>query len=59
MKGKKEYILYGLPEKETRSYMEQILCVVSSKQHLKVALECAPLFGWHSLRTAVFDPRNP
>jgi hypothetical protein len=59
MKFHKLHILYGLPEKETREYMEEIIYVGPSEHHLKVALESAPSYGWHSLRTAVFDPRNP
>lgn len=55
----KEYILYGLPENENRHFMEEIICVVSSEQHLKVALESAPSYGWHSLRIAIFNPRKP
>ena len=55
----KEYILYGLPKGETRSFMEQIIVVQKSERNIEIAKKTAPEYGWHSLRVAIFDPRNP
>lgn len=56
----KEYVLYGLPEGETRNYMEEILLVTKSEQNADTAKKIASeSYGWHSLRIAVFNPRKP
>lgn len=55
----KEYIVYGLPEGETRKHMEEILLVTTLEQSANTAKEAAKTYGWHSLRIAIFDPRRP
>lgn len=60
MMSNQEYVLYGLPEGETRNYMEEILLVTKSEQSINTAKKIASdTFGWHSLRIAIFNPRKP
>lgn len=55
----KEYIVYGLPEGETRKHMEEIVFTTASERNANVAKQEAKNYGWHKLRIAIFDPRRP
>lgn len=56
----KQILIYGLPQGESRDYMEQLLATncrnVSDVERVKAA---ATAEGWHSIRVTTWDGSAP
>jgi len=59
----KEIIIYGLPQGETRGYMEDILANFASNANDAANIEkvkvAASAQGWHSFRVATYNGEAP
>ena len=54
-----EYLLYGLPQNETRDYMETLLLVTDDKTKLEKIKQYAIDKGFHSFRISTYAGEKP